>query len=112
MGLVLFVSLACTGKSNGNAKPQESPCAKTREHVEALYRAELGRPDESDGAAPADVESSVADNTAMMLADCERDPQRFAPCLKAAVSVQQMERDCLVPLDDEGTVEGRTFKPE
>jgi hypothetical protein len=45
----------------------------------------------------------------MVLTDCRGDPARFAPCLRAAVSVPQMERDCLVPLDDEGKVEGQAF---
>ena len=40
-GLSLLASPACTGSSNGKAKPAESACTGAREHVESLYRAEL-----------------------------------------------------------------------
>lgn len=103
-GLLFIVPTACTGSSNGNGQPATSTCTAARAHVESLYRAESGKSGDQ-----ADIEESVADNTDMMLEDCRRDPKRFAPCLQAAVSVQQMERDCLIPLDDEGSVEGRTF---
>lgn len=120
LGYILAGSLACTGSSNGTSKPPESACAAHRDHVAGLYRAELSneRSAPTDGKDPgadkdslASLEASVGDNTEMVLADCRRDPVRFAPCLQAAVSVPQMERDCLIALDDEGTVEGRAFNP-
>lgn len=100
-------------KSNGktgNGPRPASACDDAREHVQALYRehlAESARPD--DDAARARREEQIADDVDMMLADCRADPVRFAPCLRAAVSVAQMQRDCLVPLDDKGEVEGKAF---
>lgn len=109
---------ACTGGSKTTTPPPGPSCADSRTHVESLYQAEasnnVGTPDgDEDDAAGERAEQRtrqwVGDNTEMMLTDCKTDPTRFVPCLKAAVSVEQMERDCLIPLDERGTVEGRFF---
>lgn len=107
-----------TGNNNGpiDAGPELPPvdpkvCDESRNHVEALYRAEMPN---LDGAKPEVIaleEQVVVDNVDMMLVDCRANARRFAPCLKSAVSVAQMERDCLVPLDDEGR-EGTQFLPK
>lgn len=94
----------------GVSGPQVDPkvCDEARAHVETLYTNEM--PDLT-GAEPEKVELErqiVTDNVDMMLIDCRKNPRRFAPCLKSAVSVAQMERDCLLPLDDEGR-EGNQF---
>jgi hypothetical protein len=39
----------------------------------------------------------------MIMNDCVKDPTKLAPCLAAAASVAQMEHECVIPLDDEGT---------
>lgn len=54
----------------------------------------------------------MADDIDMVLADCQSAPTRLVPCLQAATSAPELERDCLIPLDDEGTVEGRAFRPQ
>ena len=35
--------------------------------------------------------------------DCAVDPAKIVPCLAKAVTVSELEKDCLIPLDDEGT---------
>jgi hypothetical protein len=74
-----------------------APCAAARSKVEALYRAEARARE------PARVDVAVADNTAMVMADCAKDPAQRADCLVAASTIQELEARCLAPLDDEGS---------
>lgn len=108
-GLLLWGALAaCNGKAPGSTAPPRpaedaapadlgdpAACDALADRVTALYEAEK-------------VEHA-ADNAAMILADCRTHPNRFVPCIEAAASVAALERDCVIPLDDEGTVEGRQF---
>jgi len=73
------------------------PCDAVRGRVEQLYRAEAR------AAEPARVDEAVADNTAMVMTDCARVPEKIAACITAATSVKDLEARCLVPIDDEGT---------
>jgi len=73
------------------------PCDAVRGRVEQLYRAEAR------AAEPARVDEAVADNTAMVMTDCARAPEKTAACITAATSVKDLEARCLVPIDDEGT---------
>ena len=52
---------------------------------------------------PKRVDEYVADNTAMVMNDCAKNPAKLAPCLAAAATVAELEQECLIPLDDEGT---------
>jgi hypothetical protein len=72
-------------------------CDGVRAKIEELYRAEAQVKE------PKRVEDAVADNTRMVLNDCAKDPAKFAPCIAKAASVADLEKLCLVPLDDEGT---------
>jgi hypothetical protein len=72
-------------------------CDDVRGKVESLYRAEAATKE------PKRVEGAVADNTAMAMTDCAKDPTTVVPCLAKAPSVAELEKQCLVPLDDEGT---------
>jgi hypothetical protein len=45
----------------------------------------------------------------MVLTDCRDDVRRVAPCIERARRVADLERECLIPLDDDGQVEGRKF---
>ena len=74
-----------------------SSCDDVKGRVEQLYRAEAQAKE------PKRVDEAVADNTAMVMADCNKDPARFVPCLAKAPSVAELEKQCLVPLDEEGT---------
>lgn len=72
-------------------------CADVKSKVEALYRTE-GQAKE-----PKRVDAFVADNTTMVMTDCEKDPATFVPCLASAQSIAEIEKQCVVPLDEEGT---------
>jgi hypothetical protein len=74
-----------------------STCDEVKPRIERLYRVE-GQTKE-----PKRVEAFVADNTAMVMTDCATDPARFVPCLASASTVADLEKQCTVPLDDEGT---------
>ncbi|HEY5947829.1 MAG TPA: hypothetical protein VIV40_20155 [Kofleriaceae bacterium] len=88
------------GSGVGSAPPvttNAKSCDDVRPRVEQLYRAE-GQAKE-----PKRVDDFVADNTAMVMKDCGKDPGKRVPCLAAAASVADLERQCLIQLDDEGT---------
>ncbi len=72
-------------------------CDGVRDHVKQLYTAELANA------------GLVDDNTAMVMKDCAKQPDRIAACAAAATSVAKLEHDCLIPLDAEGT-EGDQLK--
>jgi hypothetical protein len=87
------------GTSSGSAgSGSAGDCAGVEPAVTALYQAEAT----ATGAADKDA-TFVADNVAIAVKDCARDPGRVASCAKAATSVAQLEHDCLIPLDEEGT---------
>ena len=105
----------CGGKTNvppaAPADQTQADCDRLRPRVSALYeeqaRAEAS-PDDSEETRALRAEI-VEDNTHRVMVDCKTDPARFAPCIEDAASAAQMERECLIPLDDEGTVEGKVF---
>jgi len=86
------------GTSSGTGDP--SLCPAIAAHVEDLYRANAERTGMTEG--------EVADNVAMVLADCRAQPGRVAPCAQKVTSVVQLESRCLIPLDDVGS-EGLGF---
>lgn len=77
--------------------PLPAACQAQRGKVEQLYRAEAQAKE------PSRVEEAVADNTAMVMNDCAKQPDVVAGCLGKASSVADLESRCLAPLDDEGT---------
>lgn len=78
-------------------------CDEAKPRVEQMYRAEAQAKE------PKRVDEFVSDNTAMVMKDCATDPAKFAPCLAKAPTVAELEKSCLIPLDDEGT-EGEARK--
>ena len=86
----------------GSASAGATPCEAQRAHVAELYRVEAQAKD------PKRVDEAVADNTAMVMTECAKDPAARAACLAAATSAADLEKTCLVPLDDEGT-EGKSL---
>lgn len=72
-------------------------CDEVKPRVEQLYRAEAQLKE------PERVDEAVADNTAMVMADCAKDPGKTVPCLASTPTVADLEKRCLVPLDEEGT---------
>ena len=119
---VLALALAACGCKNkgknggggtvGGGGGDPAACDAQAEKVEGLYAeaaTAAAKPDDK----PETVQlraQEVRDNTAMVLADCRKAPARFAPCLEKATSVEQLERDCLIAIDDAGKVEGDYFR--
>jgi hypothetical protein len=109
--LILLALGACSSTSGGiatggphrgsNAAPpvtaNATRCEDVRPRVETLYRAEAQAKE------PTRVDEAVADNTAMVMNDCAKQPAAAVPCLAKAGSVAELELQCLIPLDEEGT---------
>jgi len=102
--LLLLVACACPAKKvvqqgGGSAVPMATAttCDGVKPRVEQLYRAEAQAKE------PKRVDEAVADNTQMVMNDCTKDPGKTVPCLAKAATVSELEKDCLIPLDDEGT---------
>lgn len=109
MKWALLFLVACSGKATppvtggGGSNPPASECEALRGKLEKLYR------DEAEAKEPKHVEGAVADNTAMVLADCAKEPGKVAPCVQLAASVAEIESKCVRPIDDEGS-EGNDLK--
>lgn len=118
--LVTFAVLvaACSGKpktapttqgSGSNEVAVVTPpssaktCDEVKPRVEQMYRAEAQAKE------PKRVDEATADNTAMAMKDCATDPAKFVPCLANVPTIAELEKQCLVPIDDEGT-EGEARK--
>jgi hypothetical protein len=103
--LILLVACApskkpAQGGGSGIVAPPvatATTCDGVKPRVEQLYRAEAQAKE------PKRVDDAVADNTQMAMTDCAKDPGKLVPCLAKAGSVAELEKDCLIPLDDEGT---------
>lgn len=114
--LVLLMACACpakpapitaaTGSGSGGAgsggastiQPvTATTCDGVKARVEALYRGEAQQKE------PTRVEEAVSDNTTMVMTDCTKDPGKLVPCLAKVATVGELEKTCLIPLDDEGT---------
>jgi hypothetical protein len=106
--LVLMIACACSSKQGtgvgrgtgpGGARPvdQARTCDDVKPRIAQLYR------DEARGKPPKRVDEAVADNTAMVMNDCAKDPATVVPCLAGVTSVAELERHCLIALDDEGS---------
>lgn len=88
------------GSGAGSGPPVTSnakTCDDVKLRVEQMYRAE------AEVKEPKRVDEAVADNTTMVMNDCAKDPGKTVPCLASAASIAELEKQCLVPLDDEGT---------
>jgi hypothetical protein len=112
--LVLLVMVACACPNKQTAAPTTgsgstgggeavtpvgtgTTCDEVKSRIERLYRVE------AQATEPKRVDEYVADNTTMVMADCATDPARFVPCIASAPTVADLEKQCTVPLDDEGT---------
>lgn len=110
--LVVFV-LACSskqgtatsGSGTGVPPPSGDPCAAAKPAIEQLYRDEAVAKKES----PERIAEAVADNTTMVMAECAQAPDRVAPCVRRVTTAAELEKQCLAPLDDEGT-EGEALR--
>ena len=86
--------------SGSNTGGDPALCDGQRAHLESLYQAEAERTK----ATP----SEVADNVAMVMAECKAAPAKIVACVQRATAVAVIERDCLPALDDQGS-EGDRF---
>lgn len=110
-GLVLMVAVAAcngsrgggggTGSGTGSGSGDPAACPGLEAHVAGLYRASAERTKMTDG--------EIADNVAMVLAECKQAPGRVVPCAQRATAVAELESKCLAPLDDLGS-EGTQFQ--
>jgi hypothetical protein len=111
LGVVIVAMPACAcngrggggGGGGGNGGGSAADCVAVRAHVEDLYRRDATERE------PKRVDEAVADNTAMVIAQCERAPARVSKCAAGAASADDLEARCLPPLDDEGS-EGDRFR--
>jgi len=79
-------------------------CEAARANVTALYQSQATVGNAAKNA------TFVADNVAMVMTDCAAAPAKVAACAAAAKSVADLERDCLLPIDDEGSEGDRLTK--
>jgi hypothetical protein len=95
-----------TGTGSGSVvdtSGDPASCDAIADKVKGLYEANAERtkmtPEE------------VADNTAMVLAECRAAPNHVVTCMGRVTSVVQLETLCMPKLDDEGS-EGLQFQAE
>ncbi len=91
------------GSGSAGADPALTGCEATRQKVERMYRSESTDKD------AARLEGSIADNTAMVMNDCAKAPDKVVACINGATTIAELEKNCLVQLDDEGT-EGEALR--
>jgi hypothetical protein len=97
LAVVLVIACSGTPAQPGGGSDRAPACDALRGKLERLYREEALVKE------PARVDEAVADNTAMVLHDCAKAPDRVARCVEAATSVAEIERTCVLPLDEEGS---------
>lgn len=110
---VLLSACACKQKGSGGTGPggdggkpvdrggDPAACDGVRGKVSGLYQAAAERTKMT--------AEEVADNTAMVIAECRGAPDHVIGCVENVTSVAQLESQCLAPLDDEGS-EGLQFQ--
>lgn len=104
----LASAFACgtsTPSTTLGAEDEPVTCESMRGHVQAIYR----EASQSEGVAANLSSEFVSANVHMVMADCVEAPERVRTCVRDARSARQIESECLLPLDDEGTVEGQRF---
>ncbi len=79
------------GTGSGAGPTTGTPCERATEKVRALYRDD------------AQSDEAIADNTAMVLAHCNRAPDPVSACIAGVTTVKDLEAQCLPPLDEEGS---------
>ena len=87
---------AVAAGSGSVAPVAATTCDGIKPRVEAMYRAEAQQKE------PSRVEEATSDNTTMVMNDCAKDPKLVA-CLAKVATIAELEKTCLIPLDDEGT---------
>jgi hypothetical protein len=112
--IALVLALGSCAKSSQPASPVSRDggetdiirsCEGMHSKIEGLYQAEAEATE-----IPANRRGEfVSANLHMVMSDCRLSPARSYSCLQRATTVREVEQECLVFLDDEGTVEGFRF---
>jgi len=91
-----------SGPAGGSNVAATPTCDGIRAKIEQLYRADAtahaGKTND-----PQRIDEAVADNSRMVANDCAKAPDKVAPCVVKATTVAEIEKTCLIQLDDEGT---------
>lgn len=95
------------GGGGGTPAAVDPRCEAVRPRVRSLYQAaQAAATQKPEPELAADL---LAADVAMVMSDCAFDPDRVAPCAERASDAAELERTCLVPLDEEGAVDGDRF---
>ena len=95
------------GGGGGEPRPTDPRCEAIRPRVRSLYEAaHRAAPQKPEPELAADLLAADVD---MVVADCAADPDRVAPCAERVSDAAELEQTCLIPLDDEGAVDGDRF---
>ncbi len=93
------------GNGDGGKVTEAVDCASIAPKIRGLYK---------EAALTESVAEDLADeyveaNLHMVLKDCNANPNRVLPCLNSVANLSDLEANCLIPLDEEGMVEGEHF---
>ena len=114
MRWLVVLLIACSSKQGattngsgvgGSAEPPAPGCDGARPKVEQLYRAEATANREK----PERIAEAVSDNTTMVMAECAKSPDKVVACINRVATAAELEKQCLAPLDDEGS-EGEALR--
>lgn len=83
--------------SGSAVAPPASACDAMKTKVEAMYRTEAAAQE------PKRAEEATSDNTAMVLGECAKAPDKVVPCLQSVTTVKDLEAKCMPQLSDEGS---------
>lgn len=113
--LLLVVLLACSSKQGnttngsgaggGTAVTPATGCDGAKRKVAELYRVESNANKDK----PERVEEAIADNTQMVMDECVKSPDKVVGCINRVATAAELEKQCLAPLDDEGS-EGEALR--
>ena len=93
------------GSGSGGPPPVAGTCDTVKPKIEKLYRAEATANKET----PERIAEAVADNTTMVMAECAKSPAKVSACIDHSETAADLEKQCLAPLDNEGT-EGEALR--
>ena len=80
-----------TGTGSGGGPTTGTACERVTAKVQALYKAD------------AQSDEAIADNTAMVIAECNRAPDTVSACIAGVTTVKDLEAKCVPVLDEEGS---------
>jgi hypothetical protein len=108
MKWLLVLACACSSNhgttTNGSGtQPTATGCDGAKAKVEQLYRVE------AKAEKPERQAEAVSDNTAMVMNECAKAPDKVVACINRVSSSAELEKQCLAPLDDEGS-EGEALR--